>query len=156
LLALPNGARAPFVAALDEGAKTRGDGGSVAVDLSAEYRFDETGGGRSGSWVRTSVNTFRKSTSHAHRIVHKTYGRDTLRTAKRTSNPGCCATAVQTLLTLLFPRIVRGSMPTVFGVSGYPNTDTVTGLNDEAGRPTTLAKLTAEGQAGRAGLDRPG
>jgi hypothetical protein len=43
LLALPNGAEAPFVTALDEGAKARGDGGSVAVDLSADYCFDESG-----------------------------------------------------------------------------------------------------------------
>jgi N-acetyl-gamma-glutamyl-phosphate reductase/acetylglutamate kinase len=43
VLALPNGGGAPFVAALDEGAKACGDGGSVAVDLSADYRFDESG-----------------------------------------------------------------------------------------------------------------
>jgi N-acetyl-gamma-glutamyl-phosphate reductase/acetylglutamate kinase len=43
VLALPNGAGAPFAAALDEGAKARGDGGSVAVELSADYHFDESG-----------------------------------------------------------------------------------------------------------------
>jgi N-acetyl-gamma-glutamyl-phosphate reductase/acetylglutamate kinase len=53
VIALPNGAGAPFVAALDEGAKTRGDGGSVTVDLSADYCFDESGWWRTGSWVGT-------------------------------------------------------------------------------------------------------
>jgi N-acetyl-gamma-glutamyl-phosphate reductase/acetylglutamate kinase len=50
------------------------------------------------------------------------YGRDTLRTAKRTSSLGCYATAVQTLLALILPHIAPGSMPTVFGVSDYSNT----------------------------------
>jgi N-acetyl-gamma-glutamyl-phosphate reductase/acetylglutamate kinase len=65
------------------------------------------------------------------------YGRDTLRTAKRISNPGCYATAAQTLLAPLLPHIAPDNMPTVFGVSGYSNAGTVTGPNDEAGRPTT-------------------
>src|SRR3546814_12733030 len=37
VLALPNGMAAPFVAALDEQAP-----GTVVVDLSADYRFDDT------------------------------------------------------------------------------------------------------------------
>jgi N-acetyl-gamma-glutamyl-phosphate reductase/acetylglutamate kinase len=40
---LPNAASAPFAAALDEDPRARGDGGSVAVDLSANYRFDDSG-----------------------------------------------------------------------------------------------------------------
>jgi N-acetyl-gamma-glutamyl-phosphate reductase/acetylglutamate kinase len=76
------------------------------------------------------------------------YGRDALRTAKRISNPGCYATAVQTLLAPLLPHIAPGSMPTVFGVSGYSGAGTVTGPNDEAGRPTTLAKVTADSLRG--------
>jgi N-acetyl-gamma-glutamyl-phosphate reductase/acetylglutamate kinase len=51
---------------------------------------------------------------------------------------------VQTLLALLLPHIAPGSMPTVFGVSGCSNAGTVIGPNNEAGRPTTLAKVTAE------------
>jgi N-acetyl-gamma-glutamyl-phosphate reductase/acetylglutamate kinase len=51
VLVLPNGAGAPFVAALDKGAKARGDGGSVAVDLSAT----RAGGGRTGSRRENSV-----------------------------------------------------------------------------------------------------
>jgi N-acetyl-gamma-glutamylphosphate reductase len=42
VLALPNDVSAPFAAALDEGAKTHGDGGYVAVDLSTDYRVDES------------------------------------------------------------------------------------------------------------------
>jgi N-acetyl-gamma-glutamyl-phosphate reductase/acetylglutamate kinase len=43
VLALPNGAGASFVAVLDEGAKARSDGDSMVVDLSADYRFDDSG-----------------------------------------------------------------------------------------------------------------
>lgn len=38
--------------------------------------------------------------------------------------------------------------PTVFGLSGYSGAGTVTGPNDEAGRPTTLAKMTAQSLGG--------
>jgi len=40
VLALPNGAGAPFVAALNNGAKEKGGKESVVVDLSADWRFD--------------------------------------------------------------------------------------------------------------------
>jgi N-acetyl-gamma-glutamylphosphate reductase len=76
------------------------------------------------------------------------YGRDTPRTAKRISNPGCYATAVSSLLAPVLPYIAPGSMLTDFGVCGYSNAGTVTGPNDEAGRPTTLAKATAESLRG--------
>jgi N-acetyl-gamma-glutamyl-phosphate reductase/acetylglutamate kinase len=46
VLALPNGAGAPFITVVDQGAKARSDGGSIAVDLSADYCWDE-----SGRWV---------------------------------------------------------------------------------------------------------
>jgi N-acetyl-gamma-glutamyl-phosphate reductase/acetylglutamate kinase len=55
---------------------------------------------------------------------------------------------VQTLLAPLLPRIAPGSMPTVFGISGYSGARTVSGPNDEAGRPTTRAKVTAESLRG--------
>jgi N-acetyl-gamma-glutamyl-phosphate reductase/acetylglutamate kinase len=76
------------------------------------------------------------------------YGREALRTAKRISSPGCYATAVQTLLAPLLPHIAPGSMPTVFGVSGYSGAGTVTGPNDKVGRRTTLAKVTADSLRG--------
>jgi N-acetyl-gamma-glutamyl-phosphate reductase/acetylglutamate kinase len=76
------------------------------------------------------------------------YGRDAQHPAKRISNPGCDATAVQTLLAPLLPHIAPGSMPTVLGVSVYSGAGTLTGPNEEAGRPTTLTKVTAESLRG--------
>ena len=42
-MALPNGVCKPFVDAVDRGAAERkdGKGGSVIVDLSADYRFED-------------------------------------------------------------------------------------------------------------------
>jgi N-acetyl-gamma-glutamyl-phosphate reductase/acetylglutamate kinase len=76
------------------------------------------------------------------------YGGDALRTAKRNSNPGCYATAVQTLLAPLLPHIAPGSMPILLGVSGYSGAGTETDTNDESGRPTTLAKVAADSLRG--------
>jgi N-acetyl-gamma-glutamyl-phosphate reductase/acetylglutamate kinase len=52
-------------------------------------------------------------------------------------NPGCYASAVQTLLAPLLLHIASGIILTVFGVSGYSGVGTVTGPKDKAGRPTT-------------------
>lgn len=41
VMALPNGACKPFVDAIDKGAKERTSEGSVIVDISADYRFEE-------------------------------------------------------------------------------------------------------------------
>ena len=43
VMALPNGVCKPFVDAIDRGAAERkdGKGGSVVVDLSADYRFED-------------------------------------------------------------------------------------------------------------------
>jgi N-acetyl-gamma-glutamyl-phosphate reductase/acetylglutamate kinase len=99
--------------------------------------------------VRSPCNIF---PDHHHlmyiELCIELYGRDALRTAKRISNPRCYATAVQTLLAPLLPHIAPGSMPTVFGVSGYSGAGTVTGPNNETGRPMTLAKVTAESLRG--------
>lgn len=65
ILALPNGAAAPYVAAID--AQT------VIVDLSADHRFDE-------EWVYG---------------LPEIHGRDPIRGAKRIANPGCYATCGQ-------------------------------------------------------------
>lgn len=65
ILALPNGAGAPFVAATPES--------TVIVDLSADGRFSE-------DWVYG---------------LPEIYGRDALRGAKRIANPGCYATCGQ-------------------------------------------------------------
>lgn len=41
VMALPNGVCKPFVDAIDKGAQGHADGGSVIVDLSADYRFED-------------------------------------------------------------------------------------------------------------------
>jgi N-acetyl-gamma-glutamyl-phosphate reductase len=68
ILAMPNGQAAPYVAAL-EAAKPE----TVIVDLSADYRFDD-------SWAYG---------------LPELYGREGVRGATRISNPGCYATAGQ-------------------------------------------------------------
>ena len=89
VLALPNGAAGPYVAALDE---QRPD--TVIVDLGADYRFDE-------SWTYGQPERF------ADRITG----------AKRIANPGCYATGAQLALWPLTPWIIGA--PVVFGVSGF-------------------------------------
>ena len=75
ILALPNGAAAPFVAATDPSLPI--------VDLSADYRFDD-------DWVYG---------------LPEIHGRDALRGARRISNPGCYATAGQLALAPLRGRL---------------------------------------------------
>ena len=94
ILALPNGKAAPFVAALDAARPE-----TVIVDLSADYRFDET-------WY---------------------YGLPELTRARgagqaRISNPGCYATAMQLAITPLLDRLA--GPPQCFGVSGYSGAGT--------------------------------
>lgn len=68
ILALPNGAAAPFVDAIPVE--------TVIVDLSADHRFDET-------WVYG---------------LPEIHGREAIRSARRIANPGCYATAGQLAL----------------------------------------------------------
>ncbi|MBT8049690.1 MAG: N-acetyl-gamma-glutamyl-phosphate reductase [Gammaproteobacteria bacterium] len=89
VLALPNGAAAPYVNAID---RHRPD--TVIVDLGADYRFDAT-------WAYGQPERF------ADRIAG----------AKRIANPGCYATGAQLALAPLVGRIVGA--PVVFGVSGF-------------------------------------
>ncbi|WP_296251430.1 N-acetyl-gamma-glutamyl-phosphate reductase [uncultured Stenotrophomonas sp.] len=94
VLALPNGKGEPFVAALDANAPDR-----VIVDLSADYRFDN-------SWY---------------------YGLPELTRAryagqKRISNPGCYATAMQLAIAPLLSQLA--GPPTCFGVSGWSGAGT--------------------------------
>jgi N-acetyl-gamma-glutamyl-phosphate reductase/acetylglutamate kinase len=96
VMALPNGVCKPFVDAINEAGKPD----QVIVDLSADYRFDDT-------W---------------------TYGlpelvdRRKLADATRIANPGCYATAAQLGIAPLLEFI--GGQPTVFGVSGYSGAGT--------------------------------
>lgn len=94
VLALPNSKAAPFVAAVDAAARD-----IFIVDLSADYRFDE-------SWC---------------------YGLPELTRAryagqKRISNPGCYATAMQLAIAPLTDLLA--GPPQCFGVSGYSGAGT--------------------------------
>lgn len=95
ILALPNGAAAPYVAAIDAASP-----GTVIVDLSADYRFDD-------SWTYG---------------LPEIYGRDRIRGAKRIANPGCYATAGQLAIAPL-REMITGTAH-VFGVSGYSGAGT--------------------------------
>ena len=72
------------------------------------------------------------------------YSRKAIRQSKRISNPGCYATSTQLLVAPLLKYLQPGTLPTVFGVSGYSGAGTVTGPNDSTGRPTTVPKVPAE------------
>ncbi len=93
-LALPNGATKAYVEAI---LAERPD--AVVVDLSAEHRFDET-------WV--------------YGLLPK--ARERVRGARRISNPGCYATAIQLATAPLLP--VAGGPVSAFGVSGYSGAGT--------------------------------
>lgn len=90
-LALPNGVSAPFVDALSDE--------TVAVDISADHRFDD-------SWVYGLTELNREKIAGARRIA----------------NPGCYATAAQLVLAPFLPEI--DGVPAVFGVSGYSGAGT--------------------------------
>lgn len=94
VLALPNGRTAAYVDAID---RARPD--AIVVDLSADHRFDD-------AWVYGQPER----------------ARDRVRGARRISNPGCYATAMQLALAPLVP-ILEGPA-NVFGVSGYSGAGT--------------------------------
>jgi len=89
ILALSNGQAGGYVAAIE-----RHHPEAVIVDLSADYRFDD-------SWVYGQPERFSER----------------LRGAKRIANPGCYATGAQLALAPLIDRVRE--TPIVFGVSGY-------------------------------------
>jgi N-acetyl-gamma-glutamyl-phosphate reductase len=97
-LAMPNGLAAPFVEALEATGSE-----AVMVDLSADYRFDD-------SWTYGLPEAGRGA------------GRERLRGAKRISNPGCYATGAQLSLLPLQGRLAAPAQ--VFGVSGYSGAGT--------------------------------
>jgi N-acetyl-gamma-glutamyl-phosphate reductase / acetylglutamate kinase len=96
VMALPNGVCKPFVDAINDSAKPD----ALIVDLSADYRFDDT-------WTYG---------------LPETVDRRKLADAKRIANPGCYATAAQLGIAPLLKFI--GGQPTVFGVSGYSGAGT--------------------------------
>ena len=89
VLALPNGAAADYVEAID-----RFSPDTVIVDLSADYRFDP-------NWVYGQPERFGSDLAGARRIA----------------NPGCYATGAQLALAPLLDRL-QGTQVAV-GVSGY-------------------------------------
>ncbi|MBW8312776.1 MAG: N-acetyl-gamma-glutamyl-phosphate reductase [Rhizobium sp.] len=94
VLALPNGMAANFVAALDAA-----DANPVVVDLSADYRFDD-------AWHYGLPELTRSRAAGARRI----------------SNPGCYATAMQ--LAVAPMRDALAGPVQCFGVSGYSGAGT--------------------------------
>ena len=94
VLALPNGMAAGFTAALDAAGKD-----TVVVDLSADFRFDD-------SWHYGLPELTRHHAGCARRI----------------SNPGCYATAMQ--LAVAPMRDVLAGPVQCFGVSGYSGAGT--------------------------------
>lgn len=94
VLALPNGMAAGFVATLDRAAAD-----PVVVDLSADYRFDD-------AWHYGLPELTRRRAAGARRI----------------SNPGCYATAMQ--LAVAPMRDVLAGPVQCFGVSGYSGAGT--------------------------------
>lgn len=101
ILALPDGAGAAYIEAIESNAPHR-----VIVDLSADRRFDD-------EWVYGLPEL----------------GRASLKGAKRIANPGCYATAAQLALAPLVD-LLDGA-PVVFGVSGYSGAGTTPGPRND-------------------------
>jgi N-acetyl-gamma-glutamyl-phosphate reductase common form len=94
VLALPNGASEPYVAAIASARPS-----AVIVDLSSDHRFDP-------AWIYGQPERKRALLGGARRIA----------------NPGCYATAMQLALAPLVP-LLEGPA-NVFGVSGYSGAGT--------------------------------
>ncbi|KAF5094728.1 hypothetical protein D0Z03_002006 [Geotrichum reessii] len=101
VMALPNGVCKPFVEAIEnaQSAKT-----SKIIDLSADYRFDDT-----NEWLYGLPELGDRSKYEA---------------ARKISNPGCYATAAQIGIAPILEHIAEGQQPTIFGVSGYSGAGT--------------------------------
>ena len=85
------------------------DEDTVIVDISADHRFDDT-------WAYGLPELFR----------------DKVQGARRISNPGCYATAMQIALAPLVAEV--SGMPAVFGVSGYSGAGTTPGPRNDPER----------------------
>ncbi|PRT56286.1 Protein ARG5,6, mitochondrial [Wickerhamiella sorbophila] len=101
VMALPNGVCKPFVDAVEAG---RSGHRQIIIDLSADYRFDD-----SNKWVYG---------------LPELGARAQLAQADFISNPGCYATAAQLAIAPLLEYISENERPTVFGVSGYSGAGT--------------------------------
>lgn len=99
VLALPNGKAASCVDAFDKADDGDAEAGPVIIDLSADYRFDE-------SWYYGLPELTRESYQGQRRI----------------SNPGCYATAMQLAISPMCD-VLDGPVQ-CFGVSGYSGAGT--------------------------------
>ena len=104
VLALPNGKAAPYVAAIDANRSE-----TVIVDLSADYRFDH-------DW---------------HYGLPELQNGEGSPTAKRISNPGCYATAMQLAIAPMRGELVGPVQ--CFGVSGYSGAGTTPSDKNDLG-----------------------
>ena len=95
ILALPDAAAAPFLAALD----AKGQDPQLILDLSADHRFDD-------NWTYGLTE----------------HNRDAIADASKISNPGCYATAAQLALKPIADQLA--DTPHCFGVSGYSGAGT--------------------------------
>ena len=82
-------------------------------------------------------------------LCKELYGRDSIRAAKWISNPGCYATSSQLLIAPLIPYLApgAGSLPTVFGISGYSGAGTIAGTTPNA-EPVTIPRVSPESLGG--------
>lgn len=94
MLALPDGAAAPYVDAVRKTAPDK-----IIIDLSSDFRFDD-------AWVYGLPELFR------HRIQN----------ARRIANPGCYATAMELAVAPMLAQL--SGPASVFGVSGYSGAGT--------------------------------
>lgn len=130
ILALPNGEAPAYVEVLDNVAPE-----AVVIDLSADYRFDDT-------WVYGQPELFRER----------------LKGAKRISNPGCYATGAQLALAPIIDECT--ATPVVFGISGYSGAGRTPSRKNDLSvlrdnlMPYSLAEHTHEREATRH-LGRP-
>ncbi len=104
ILALPDGAGAPFVEAIERSSPEK-----IIVDLSADRRFDDR-------WAYGLPELHRARIKGSARIA----------------NPGCYATAMQLAVAPLVPML--GGVPAIFGVSGYSGAGTTPGPRNDPAR----------------------
>lgn len=104
ILALPDGAGASFIEAIERSAPEK-----VIVDLSADRRFDDA---------------FAYGLPELHRAR--------IKGSSRIANPGCYATALQLAVAPLVPMLAGA--PAIFGVSGYSGAGTTPGPRNDPAR----------------------
>ena len=81
-----------------------------------------------------------------HKLL-ELYGRTSIRSSKRISNPGCYATSSQLLIAPLVNHVKPETSPTVFGISGYSGAGTIIS-KDASGKVISLPKVSGESLEG--------